>query len=317
MKGIQSIKVSNRYAKYEFQLFRNITIVRGKSGTGKTTLYDMIADYTRDKEKSGVNLSSTAPCIALTDIDWKNQIKNIRDSIVFIDEGSKYISSVEFAKTVKESSNYYVIFNREGLHNLPYSVNEIYEIKTSGKYHQLKGVYPLTEKFELKQKSKNTMNSSSKVLTEDSKSGYQFFKFISDEKGLICKTSDSNSLVFSWLKEHINEDVLVICDGAAFGAEIDRVSKLINKVGNIRLILPESFEWIILKSGIIDNVEEILNNPSDYIESSKYFSWENFFTALIIERTKGTYIAYTKRKLNKSYLQKKEKEAILSVLPEI
>lgn len=34
-----------------------ITIVRGDSGTGKTTLYDMIADFTRLHEASGVNIS--------------------------------------------------------------------------------------------------------------------------------------------------------------------------------------------------------------------------------------------------------------------
>ena len=54
MKGIQNIKVSNRDASFTFNLNRNITVVRGNSGTGKTTLYDMIADYTRLKDKSGV-----------------------------------------------------------------------------------------------------------------------------------------------------------------------------------------------------------------------------------------------------------------------
>ena len=57
MKGIQNIKVSNRDASFTFNLNRNITVVRGNSGTGKTTLYDMIADYTRLKDKSGVNIS--------------------------------------------------------------------------------------------------------------------------------------------------------------------------------------------------------------------------------------------------------------------
>ena len=47
MNGIQHIKVSNRAAQYEFDLYRNITVVRGNSGTGKTTLYNMIAEHTR------------------------------------------------------------------------------------------------------------------------------------------------------------------------------------------------------------------------------------------------------------------------------
>ena len=85
MTGTHHVKVKNRDAVFTFDLYRNITIVRGDSGTGKTTLYEMIADYTRLKEASGVDLSCDKPCLALTDIDWKNQLKSIKDSIVFID----------------------------------------------------------------------------------------------------------------------------------------------------------------------------------------------------------------------------------------
>lgn len=136
MTGIQHVKVSNRDANFKFDLYRNITIVRGKSGTGKTTLYDMIVDHTRLKDESGVNISCAKDCVALVDIDWKNQLSGIFDSIVFIDEGAEYIKTPEFAKAVKNSDNYYVIFSRESLHDLPYSVEEIYEIKASGKYHK-------------------------------------------------------------------------------------------------------------------------------------------------------------------------------------
>ena len=106
MKGTQHVEVSNRNAKFRFDLHRNITIVRGDSGTGKTTLYNMIADYTRLQAESGVNLSSTKPCVALMDMDWKNQLDGISNSIVFIDEGAMYISSEKFAEAIKNSDNY-------------------------------------------------------------------------------------------------------------------------------------------------------------------------------------------------------------------
>ena len=317
MKGIQTVKVSNRYAKYDFQLFRNITIVRGASGTGKTTLYQMIADYTRGKEKSGVNLSSTAPCIALTDTDWKYQLSRIKGSIVFIDEDSQYITSVEFAQAVKNSDNYYVIFNREGLHNLPSSVNEIYEIKTSGKYHRFEKMYSFDEKNEYKASGKGKASVPDILLTEDTNSGFQFFDSVTKERSIHCEAAGANSAIFAWLKAHSTEKTLILCDGAAFGAEIDRVSKLIDKAENVRLILPESFEWMILKSGIIEEVNTVLENPSEFIESSEYFSWETYFTALLIEKTHDTYLAYTKVKLNTCYLHPSEKSAILAVLPDL
>ena len=97
MKGTQHVEVSNRNAKFRFDLHRNITIVRGDSGTGKTILYNMIADYTRLQAESGVNLSSTKPCVALMDMDWKNQLDGISNSIVFIDEGGTICNNKNFS----------------------------------------------------------------------------------------------------------------------------------------------------------------------------------------------------------------------------
>ena len=88
MKGKFRVRVSNAKVRYDFELKRNITVVQGNSGTGKTTLFDMVAEHTRLKEKSGVNVSCDVPVVALIDIDWKNQLKNIRRSIVLIDEGA-------------------------------------------------------------------------------------------------------------------------------------------------------------------------------------------------------------------------------------
>ena len=115
------------------------------------------------------------------------------------------------------------------------------------------------------------------------------------------------------------ENALVIADGAAFGSEIDRVLRLLEVRKNVMLYLPESFEWLILLSGILkdNHVVEILENPSAYIESQTYFSWERYFTSLLAEKTNGTYLAYTKRKLNDAYLNEKVKRAILDTMENV
>lgn len=79
-----------------------------------------------------------------------------------------------------------------------------------------------------------------------------------------------------------------------------------------------SFEWMILSAGLLSDsdINRILKNPADSIESSLYFSWERFFTSLLTEKTKDTYLQYNKRELNPTYLQDKEKRAILKLLPE-
>ena len=65
---------------------------------------------------------------------WKEQLSGIADSIVFIDEGNEFNKTTEFADEIQKTDNYYVIVTRESLPSLPYSVEEIYGIKTSGKY---------------------------------------------------------------------------------------------------------------------------------------------------------------------------------------
>ena len=101
MKGSYKVKVSRRRSTtFEFTVRRNIIIVRGDSGTGKTTLYDMVADHTRLGERSGVTVQCERPCIALTDIDWRNQLARTSNSIVFIDEGLEELPTEEFANAV-------------------------------------------------------------------------------------------------------------------------------------------------------------------------------------------------------------------------
>ena len=141
MKGIHHIIVSNGNLKYEFDIKRNITILKGDSATGKTTLIEMIQEYLIDGPDSGVNFSCDTERRVLTGNLWKEQISNNQDAILFIDEGNRFIESQEFAEMVKKSGNYYVIVTRENLEVLPISVDEIYGIKSSGKYGSLEPVY--------------------------------------------------------------------------------------------------------------------------------------------------------------------------------
>ena len=129
MKGKYEIIVKDRHLQYKFTINRNITILRGDSATGKTTLIDMIAAFQANGISSGVSIQSEKPCVVLTGVNWKVNLEQIDDSIVFIDEGDTFVRSKEFAETIQHTSNYYVIATRSSLFELPYSVNEIYGIK--------------------------------------------------------------------------------------------------------------------------------------------------------------------------------------------
>lgn len=318
MKGKHRVVVSTKHLKYDFELKRNLTIIRGDSATGKTTLVDMVREYVNNPSGTPVELVCDKKCYVLEGALWKGQLSEISDSIIFIDEGNEFIRTVEFAETIQKTDNYYVIASRESLSTLPYSIEEIYGIRTSGKYGTLKQKYHEFYHIYGIDSYQNEITPEM-VITEDSNSGYQFFEQICQENQLKCESMNGKSNIFHYLNIHKNEKILVIADGAAFGSEIDRVLRLIAGRKNMALYLPESFEWLILSSGILKNnsVTEILSTPYDYAESEKYFSWERFFTAVLIDETKDTYLAYIKKKLNPAYLSDTAKAAILSAMEKI
>lgn len=318
MKGKYDITVKSRRIQYKFTVLRNITILRGDSATGKTTLIDMIAAYQENGEASGVTVQSKKQCTVLTGIRWQENLAMIHDSIVFIDEGDKFVASEDFARAVKNTDNYYVIATRASLFNLPYSIKEIYGIKnvSGNRYQGTKRLY--AEFYPLCRVDNELTAKPDLVITEDSKSGYQFFDNYFSEYGIKCISAESKAKIYNQLLEREYDTALVIADGAAFGPEIERVLSLKN-AKKIMLFLPESFEWIILRSGVVKDTEinAMLEKPYDYIESGKYFSWERFFTDVLTEKTKGTYLKYDKSQLNKSYVNPNEKNAIFGVMPEI
>ena len=311
MKGIHKVVVGAKYLKYEFELRRNLTIIRGDSATGKATLVDMIRTHMNDGESGPVTLNCDKSCYVVEGNLWKGQLDNIQDSIVFIDEGNEFVKTKDFARAIQQTDNYYVIVTREGLPALPYSVEEVYGIRTSGKYGTLKRSYHSF--YRIYPDSTTEKIKPEKILTEDSNSGYQFFDAVCTEHQMQCDTANGKSNVFSYLKVHKDEKILVIADGAAFGPEMDRVLQLVQTRKNLALYLPESFEWLILSSGILKDAEttQILQTPSNYIDSKKYFSWERYFTELLTEKTSRTYLNYTKKTLNEAYLNDGTKNAIL------
>ncbi|MDO4600133.1 MAG: translation initiation factor 2 [[Ruminococcus] gnavus] len=312
MKGKHKIVVKNNRLQYEFVIKRNITIIQGDSATGKTTLINMLRQAENLGESSGIDVISDVPCKILEGSNWKIILENSVGNIFFTDEENSFVNTEEFASVVKESDNYFVLITRENLYNLPYSVDEIYGLHESGKYNdtrkvyqQMYHIYSIEEKFPIEPE---------KIIVEDSNSGYEFFKSISTEKNIACLSAGGKSNIFSLLKKQSSEEICVIADGAAIGPEMNRLYKETLKKKNIHLYLPESFEWLILSSGLISDkdIKIMLEEPENYIDSAEYFSWERFFTKLLMERTEETYLKYSKSKLNSNYLHEKNKEKIVN-----
>lgn len=232
MKGLHKVIVQNNRLHYEFDIKRNITIIQGNSATGKTTLINMLRQAENLGADSGVDVNCDVPCRILEGRNWKVILESISKSIIFIDEENTFINTEEFASAIQNSDNYYVLITRENLYNLPYSVEEIYGLHSSGKYQNTRKVYQ--QMYRIYSDENILPIKPEKIIVEDSNSGYDFFHSVSEDQA-----------------------------------------------------------------------------SEEYIESSEFFSWERYFTKLLIEQTEGTYLKYKKSRLNKFYLHEKNKDTIL------
>ncbi|MBP3411657.1 MAG: hypothetical protein J6K89_00170 [Oscillospiraceae bacterium] len=315
MTGKYTIRVKNNRVRFELTVERNITILRGDSATGKTTLLNLLRAYEEYGKNSGVSVDSPKPCVVLSGPYWEAILERVRDSIVFIDENSAFVASPDFAKAVQKYDNYYVIVTRENLPQIPYSVSSILKLRktTSRKKLTYNKAYPLYNQI---LNAKVVLNTSALYLTEDSRSGYELFSAIAVQNNAVCQSTYGNAGVLKLLQSLERQKTLIIADGAAFGPYINGVFEWIKHRNHFILYLPESLEWLILRSSILRDpeIQGILDNPQDYIDSSRHFSWEQFFTELLIRKTADTYMSYQKSHLNPFYLQSENIDKIISTI---
>lgn len=314
MIGKYDLTLYNNKVHYRLTITRNITILKGDSATGKSELIRLISQYESNPTSSGITLICDRPCIVLNEGNWKLFTGTYTGTIFFADEGNTFLRNKEFAETVKGSDNYYVIVSRESLSNLPYSIEEIYglrEGKASGKYHIPKRVY--NEMYRIYGNIPDGMISPDVVVTEDSNSGNEFFELLFPGR---CISANGKGNIKRVLAEHRNQKVLAVVDGAAFGPQMQECMEIISASDQkIALYAPESFEYLILESGVVEIPKTILEETWNYADSVKYFSWEEFFTHTLADSTQNHPGQYSKRRLNGFYKTAGNIDRIKQVLP--
>lgn len=311
MRGIQKIYVNLNNMEYNIVLYRNITIIRGDSGTGKTTFYNLLRRYRQEGAKTRVKLKSTAPVIPVTD-DIEQAVTVIKantNSILIFDEDTALFNKREFVDAVTNSSNYFVFITRKTLFSIPYSINEIYEMTTCSvgnvSVHTLNRIY------------RDLYNRGcDSVITEDSSSGRELLSRLFNIEDTM---GGNGSIRAEALRVAKYSKPLAIVDGAAFGPFIDDLYRDFISAGKGSLWAPESFEYLLLLSKIVwrQDVGVILENPSDQISSELFLTWERFFTWLvtdIMESHPGRY--YSKHKLPDWYFDIQNIRKLIDALPD-
>ena len=313
MKGEVIVNVKNKHISFRLRLERNITILTGDSGTGKTKLINMVRNYSELGKSSGVTLSCKKKCIVLEGRNWEHDLQNTRNSIIFIEESTPFLSSRDFAALIQGTDNYYVFVTREPLPQIPYSIDSIKRIVKNGDKPIFENIY---SSISIKDIEKSPYDM---IITEDSRSGFQLFHKFADKIGILCVSANGKSNLLPTIHSHRKKNLLVIADAAALGSEIRDLAQYQERSETrIDFFLPECFEWLVLKSAIFagkTSIHEILSKPIDYIDCIEYFSWERFFVQMLIEQSKDIpTLKYDKSHLAVGYLSDKNIESIIQAM---
>lgn len=300
MKGKYILEVYNKKLKYVLELNRNITIIKGNSGTGKTTLCNMLRS-SQNRRGGGVHCNIKDKIFILEN-SWKKEdvmhfINDNKGKIVVADEGTDYIYDKWFTDFIRYTDNYYVFISRSARFNdLTYAVNSIYYLGSEKEGNVT--VNRLYKCYENEEKSITP----DIIVVEDSKAGKTMVELcFPDIKVISSKGKDNVLNTIKFLQEkHPNKIIYTIVDGAAFGSCIGSVCNYLSE--KVFLFAPESFEYLLLNAKVFyRTVKDKLINTENYCDSKDYLSWERYYTSLLINECKKRNIHYSKAILPKEF----------------
>lgn len=168
MIGKHHLEIENKKIKYVLDIERKITVIKGNSGTGKTTLVCMIQGYAAQGNKSGISVKndSNLPLMVFTATTrWETELAEAKGALIFIDEAVDYIYSKGFQQEFVQSDNYLVVISRSGQFNhFPYAIQSIYELRTTQneklKLTKMYQLYNFQEKSAIPSQVKKTVGGS-------------------------------------------------------------------------------------------------------------------------------------------------------------
>lgn len=301
MENQINIKLKSKRINYNLEFSHRINIVRGDSASGKSAFIRLL-DSRKD---SNIQITSNYKLLHIT----PEFLQFVRDSgnsfsseYVYIMDEIDIAGNKDMIKLISHSSYKFILMIRESnLNNLPYGIDQIYEIYRSGKYN-------LSRKMYNDQNINKNVNfrNIKVIMTEDSHSGYEFYKNL---KNFNVISAGGNSNINGKIK--INQ--IVVVDSIGFGPYIDNYINIAYNKNNF-LLFPKSFEWLILTSGLFRmGDDELENKYLNYLNLTQ----EKFYEAALKESCQNINIWYNKSKLNSYFLEDIQYNKIIQRLEDL
>ncbi len=127
MVGKCYIKVRRGEVSYEAEFERAVTVIKGESGTGKSTLIKILLEYLNNSA-AFVEVDTNAKGVFVLEArtHWEEELLAREGYLVFADENIPYITSKDFASVAKRSKNYFVFITRDKrFRNISYDVCDL------------------------------------------------------------------------------------------------------------------------------------------------------------------------------------------------
>lgn len=145
LAGTVEIILESPSLKYNLVFDRNISVIRGDSGTGKSRLCELIEQALEGAEGLSLSLKNCDHCVVMPAVTvgsatvrpWYDIIDTASNTVFFIDEFCDCLHSGDFSRSIKGTTNYYILITRESHSELPYSVHSMYDLIIDGTANSL------------------------------------------------------------------------------------------------------------------------------------------------------------------------------------
>lgn len=310
------VKIATSVLSYDLKFDRRISVIKGNSASGKTTLVTAIQSI-RDTDEGSIE--STLPIILGNNDRWETDLLTCSNCIIIYDE-FKAFSTAKFnsmTQLLPQKNIYLLLITRvdslvefeennynkrkKAIGGFSYSVNSIYKfsfnISTRTYINEPYYDYPVDNKSQ-----------PDIILVEDSTAGFAFFKRLFKNTKVVAATNGKSSICDDLLElSKVYNNILVLVDLAAFGCHMYDFNDNFKKSSFIVRFVDkyECFEYFLLTTNLvnhIDEVQKVLASPDEYANDAN--SWENYFEELL---QKVTYHKLYKQghssKLNVCYVK--------------